>query len=444
MTHPKRTDLTVRLERAVLAGVVLPDEPVTAEERLEELAQLAKTAGARIVSRISQRRKAVDSSYFIGKGKAGELREAAKSVGANVIIFDHDLTPGQLRNLEAITDTKVVDRSELILDIFATHARSAAAKVQVELAQLEYSLPRLRRMWTHLGRIEGGIGTRGPGEQQLEVDRRRVRRRISDLKRRIRLIERRRETEVKRRSEEFCVCIVGYTNAGKSTLMNALTGAGVRVEDKLFATLDTRTRPWNLPGGRKVLLSDTVGFIRNLPHHLVASFMATLEEAKSADLLLHIVDGSHNEAEHQIEAVNAVLEEIGCARSSVLLVLNKYDAVSDLAAFNVLAASHPDSVVISALRGERLHDLALAVGERMSRAVMEVKISIPAADGRLYAALCRRGEILSQGVSDEHLELRLRIARPHLEKILSRNSSIRFLPDSPQVIEPDEDSAEGW
>ncbi len=444
MAHAKRTELTVRLERAVLAGVILPDDPVTGEERLEELAQLADTAGARVVSRVSQRRGAVDSTYFIGKGKALELREAAKEAKADVIIFDHDLTPGQLRNLEEITDTKVVDRSELILDIFATHARSAAAKVQVELAQLEYSLPRLRRMWTHLGRIEGGIGTRGPGEQQLEVDRRRVRRRIADLKQRLHVVERRKAGEVRGRGEEFCVSIVGYTNAGKSTLMNALTDAGVTVEDKLFATLDTRTRPWGLPGGRKVLLSDTVGFIRNLPHHLIASFAATLEETKNADLLLHVVDGSHPQAQHQIEAVNAVLAEIGCQSQSVLLVINKADAVKDLAAFNVLVAANPGCVIVSALRGQGLHDLAVAVGERMSRSVMEVKISIPAADGRLYAALCQRGEILSQGVTDERLEIRLRIARRYLEKILHQNGSVQFLPDSPEVIEDDVGEDEPW
>jgi len=434
-SHPKRTDLTVRLERAILAGVLLPDDPIGGEERLAELEQLADTAGARVVGRVIQRRRSADSGYFIGRGKADELKEMAKASEAHVIIFDHDLTPGQLRNLELGTDTKVVDRSELILDIFASHARSAGAKVQVELAQLEYTLPRLRRMWTHLSRIEGGIGTRGPGEQQLEVDRRRVRRRIADLKRRLHGIEKRRANEVRRRSGEFCASLVGYTNAGKSTLMNALTDAGVRVEDKLFATLETRTRSWDISGGRRVLLSDTVGFIRNLPHHLIASFKATLEEAKNADLLIHVVDASHHEAEHQIEAVKSVLEEMGCTQSEVLLALNKYDAVDDLAAFNVLAAQHPGAIIISAVTGEGLPALERAVGQRMSRGVMEVKVALPASDGKLYALLCRRGDVLSQGVVDEHLEMLVRISKPNLEKLVHSFPDIEILPGSPDVLE---------
>lgn len=432
MTDVKRTELTVRLERAILAGVILPRDTVDAENRLDELEQLVLTAGARVVGTVTQKRRAADSTYFIGKGKAGELKEMAKAENANVIIFDHDLAPGQLKNLEIATDTKVVDRSELILDIFATHARSSAAKVQVELAQLEYTLPRLRRMWKHLGRQEGGIGTRGPGEQQLEVDRRRVRRRIADLKGRIRTIEKRRRSEVSGRVEEYCVSLVGYTNAGKSTLMNQLTDADVKVEDKLFATLETRTRPWDFAGGRRVLLSDTVGFIRNLPHHLIASFRATLEEAKAADLLLHVIDGAHLEAEHQIEAVAGVLEQIGCGEKPVVLVLNKYDAVEDLAAFNVLAACHPQAVVISARTGGGIEDLTRAVGREMSRLLMEVKIEFPAADGKLYARLCRRGEILSQGTVGESIQLRLRIARTALEKIMGEFPSVGFLPDSPE------------
>ena len=307
--------------------------------------------------------------------------------------------------------------------------------MQVELAQLEYTLPRLRRMWTHLSRIEGGVGTRGPGEQQLEVDRRRVRHRIGDLKRRLHSIEKRRANEVRQRSGEFCVSIVGYTNAGKSTLMNALTDAGVKVEDKLFATLDTRTRNWDLAGGRRVLLSDTVGFIRKLPHHLIASFKATLEEAKNADLLLHVVDASHHEAEHQIEVVKSVLKEMDCTQSQVLLALNKYDAVDDLAAFNVLAARHPGAAIISAVTGEGLRELERAVGEQMSRGVMEVKIAVPASDGKLYALLCQRGDVLSQGVVDEHLEMRVRISKPNLEKLVRSFPNIEILPDSPDVLE---------
>jgi len=438
MAHVKRTELTVRLEKAILVGLILPDSPVDHEEPLEELARLADTAGARVVGRVTQKRNTIDSAYFIGKGKALEVHDLAKSLDADVIMFNHDLAPAQLRNLEATIDTKVIDRSEIILDIFSTHAKTRAAKVQVELAQLEYTLPRLRRMWTHLGRIEGGIGTRGPGEQQLEVDRRAVRNRIADLKRTLSDIERRKVSEVAGRSEEFCVGIVGYTNAGKSTLMNALTNAGVLVEDKLFATLETRTRPWELPGGRRVLLSDTVGFIRQLPHHLVASFKATLEEAKSADLLLHVVDAASPAAPEQIEAVDAVLKEIGCGNSPRLLALNKSDAVKDLAALNVLAAIHPHSVVISALKGDGLHDLATAVAAEMSKNVMEVKITFPAAEGKIYASLCARGEVLSRGYVDGDVQVRVRLPHRYVSRLVRDFPVIKFLPDSPNTLEPEE------
>ena len=438
MPHSKRTELTVRLERAILVGVIFPDAPADHDEPLAELSRLADTAGAKVVDMVTQKRSRIDSAYFIGRGKALDLCDLAKSLEADVIIFNHDLSPAQLRNLEAAIDTKVVDRSDLILDIFASHARTEMAKVQVELAQLEYTLPRLRRMWTHLGRIEGGIGTRGPGEQQLEVDRRTVRRRIADLKSTLQDIEHRKQREVRGRSDEFCVSIVGYTNAGKSTLMNALTSAGVLVEDKLFATLETRTRPWDLSGGRRVLLSDTVGFIRELPHHLVASFKATLEEAKNADLLLHVVDGAHPAAQEQIEAVDIVLEEIGCEGSARIVVLNKIDAVKDLAVFNILAATHPGAIVISALRGDGLRELANAVSVEMSRGVMEVKLSFPAAEGRIYAALCQRGEVLSRGFVDSDVEVLARVRERHLRRLVREFPSVRFLPDSPQVLADEE------
>jgi GTPase len=442
MPHPKRTELTVRLEKAILVGLVLPDTPVDHEEPLEELARLAKTAGARVVDRMIQKRNRIDSAYLIGKGKAKEIHDRAKELDANVVILDHDLNPAQLRNLEEAIDVKVVDRSELILDIFATHAHTHMAKVQVELAQLEYTLPRLMRMWTHFGRIAGGIGTRGPGEQQLEVDRRVVRKRIADLKSRLADIERRKVEEVRSRSDEFTVGIVGYTNAGKSTLMNALTDAGVLVEDKLFATLETRTRPWDLPGGRRVLLSDTVGFIRNLPHHLVASFKATLEEAKNADLLLHVVDAASPVAAEQIEAVDAVLKDIGCEKSRKLLVLNKVDAVKDLAAFNILAAGHDGSVAISALKGEGLRDLANAVSNEMMRGVMEIKVAFPDSEGRVFAAFCQRGEVLSRSFTDGQIEIRARMRRGHLSRLLREFPSVHFLPDSPEVLKEEGEEEE--
>jgi GTP-binding protein HflX len=423
-------------------GVIFPEAPVDHEEPLEELARLAKTAGATVVDRLVQKRSRVDSAYFIGKGKAQQIHDKAKALDADVVIFDHDLSAAQLRNLEKTVDAKVVDRSEVILDIFATHARTSMAKMQVELAQLEYALPRLQKMWTHLERHGGGIGTRGPGEQQLETDRRIIRKRIIELKKRLSDIEKKKIEEVRSRSDEFSVSLVGYTNAGKSTLMNALTDAGVLVEDKLFATLDTRTRPWDLPGGRRVLLSDTVGFIRSLPHHLVASFKATLEEARNAELLLHVVDAAHPDAELQIEAVEIVLKEIGCEKARTLLVLNKADAVADIAAFNILAASHPGAVPISALRGDGLRDLANAVAQEMARGVMEVEIAFPDSDGRIYAALCQRGEVVSRSYVDGEVQVRALMHPKHLRRLFREFPSVRFLPTSPQTLGAEDEEEE--
>ena len=263
---------------------------------------------------------------YLGKGKVDELKQLVDANDADVIMFDNDLSPAQTRNLEEATGVKVLDRTELILDIFASRAQTHQARLAVELAQLQYSLPRLKRMWTHLSRLKMGIGMRGPGEKQLEVDRRLVEKRIDDLRSELKTIERRKEREVAGRSDRMTVSLVGYTNAGKSTLLNALTGADVLAENKLFATLDTRTRRWQLPGWGPVLLSDTVGFIRDLPHHLIASFKATLEEARQADLLLHVADASNPAASEQIAVVYEVLEELGIEAKDTLLVLNKVDA----------------------------------------------------------------------------------------------------------------------
>src|SRR2546421_9081141 len=320
-----RDELTVHRERAFLVSVALPDRPWISTDPLEELTGLATTAGATIVGGLIQRRQHVIPATYIGKGKLEELQQQVEATDADVVIFDNDLSPGQIRNLEKATQVKVLDRSELILDIFATRARTLEARLQVELAQLEYALPRLRKMWTHLSRYTGGIGLRGPGETQLEEDRRLVAHRIRDLKQRLVEVQARKEREVRSRREEHTVSLVGYTNAGKSTLMNALTGAGVYVEDKLFSTLDTRTRQWHIKDWGRVLLSDTVGFIRDLPHHLVASFKATLEEARQARLLLHVVDASNPAAEQHIAAVNGVLRELGCVDKPTLLLRKKVD-----------------------------------------------------------------------------------------------------------------------
>jgi GTP-binding protein HflX len=422
-----RDELTVRLERALLVSVALPDRPWISADPLEELRGLATTAGAFVVGGLVQRRQQVTPATYIGKGKLGELQEAVQAADADVIIFDNDLSPGQVRNLEKATNVKVLDRSELILDIFATRARSVEARLQVELAQLEYSLPRLRRMWSHLSRYKGGIGLRGPGETQLEEDRRLVDQRIRDLKARLAEVQARKEREVRSRHEEHTVSLVGYTNAGKSTLMNALTGAGVHVEDKLFSTLDTRTRQWHLKDWGRVLLSDTVGFIRDLPHHLIASFKATLEEARQARLLLHIVDASNPAAEQQIRAVDQVLKELGCAGKPTLLVLNKADRLTDHSYLHVLLSQHPRAVAISAVTGQGLEQLGEAVEEALSADFAEAEIETDSGNGRVLAYLAAHAEIYRQQYRDNRVTLRCYLPRHLLHHIQGPNVTVRFV-----------------
>ncbi len=337
-------------------------------EELEELAALADTAGAIVVGFLTQTRKEIDPAYFIGRGKAEELARFCAEKGAELVIFNHDLTPAQARNLEQLLHVRVVDRTELILDIFAKRARTKQAMLQVELAQLQYQLPRLRRMWQHLSRLGGGIGTRGPGETQLEVDQRRAKKRIADLQRQLQDIQRQTSTRVQSRKERdlFTIALVGYTNVGKSTLMNALTKADVFVEDRLFATLDATTRVLFLPDGHKVLLTDTIGFIRNLPPHLIASFHATLEEVRTADLLLHVVDASHHQMDEQISVVERTLKEIHAADKPTLLVFNKVDKLSPTE-IEALKRRYPDAVLVSALSGEGLEDLRQRIQQEFAR-----------------------------------------------------------------------------
>lgn len=400
-----RADMTVHLERAILVSVALPDRPFLGDDPLDELRGLAETAGARIVGELTQKRPDIVPGTYIGKGKLGELTEMVQAKDAEVIIFDNDLSPAQVRNLEKATTAKVIDRSELILDIFATRARTIESKLQVELAQLEYALPRLKRMWTHLSRYKGGIGLRGPGETQLEEDRRLVGLKIRDLKERLAHVQNRRQREVQSRYEEHTVSLVGYTNAGKSTLMNKLTGASVYVEDKLFSTLDTRTRQWRLADWGRVLLSDTVGFIRDLPHHLVASFKATLEEARQARLLLHVVDASNPHAEEHIKSVKKVLEEIGCGDRPTLLVLNKIDGLKDLSYLQVLQAHHPRAVAVSARTGQGLDTLQDAVIEMLSADFAHVSIDVDAGNGRVLAYLAAHADIHRQEFHDNRIRM---------------------------------------
>jgi GTP-binding protein HflX len=404
-------------EKVVLAGLIGEEQKAFAEPPLTELRRLAETAGADVVDEVLQKRSRTSAATLVGKGKAEEIARRADAVGAGAVLFHNDLSPAQVRNLEKICKRRVVDRSEVILDIFALRARSREARVQVELAQYEYLRPRLRRMWTHLERIEGGaggalggIGTRGPGEKQLEVDRRLVRRRIQDLKEELVVLERQRRTRAEGREGHFRVSLVGYTNAGKSSLLEALTGSRTFIEDRLFATLDTRTRSWVLPGNKRVFLSDTVGFIRDLPHHLVASFRATLAEVMDADLLLHVVDASHPDAELQVAAVEEVLESIGAGGKPCLRVLNKEDAVADRLRLEVLRAGHPDAVVVSARSGDGLGTLAAAVLRAAERGRDEVELLVDAGDGRTLAWLAACASELERGYEGGRVRLRLRIA----------------------------------
>jgi GTP-binding protein HflX len=407
--------------------VALPERPWISSDPLEELRGLATTAGAAIVGGLVQRRQKIIPATYIGKGKMTELQEQVEATAADVVIFDNDLSPGQARNLEKATNVKVLDRSELILDIFATRARSVAARLQVELAQLEYSLPRLRRMWTHLSRFAGGIGMRGPGETQLEEDRRLVDHKIRDLRARLANVQARKEREVRSRQEELTVSLVGYTNAGKSTLMNALTGAGVRVEDKLFSTLDTRTRQWHLKDWGRVLVSDTVGFIRELPHHLIASFKATLEETRQARLLLHVVDASNPAAEVQIKAVKQVLEELDCGGKPTLLVLNKVDRLEDRSYLDVLMSHHRQAVAVSAASGQGLDDLRDAVMEALSADFADTEIDLDAGNGRVLAYLAAHAEVYRQQYHDNRVTLRCYLPRHLVHHIQEPDVQIRLL-----------------
>ena len=434
MQHIRQDGLSVGRERAFLLGIGQPGGRHSGEHDLDELELLTESAGAVIVDRALQRRKRIDPGYYIGRGKAEEIAERVRSQDIDVVICDEDLSPGQVRNLERVIGVKVVDRSELILDIFASHARTQQARLQVELAQLEYALPRLTRMWSHLNRYEGGIGTRGPGEKQLEVDRRLVQRHIRDLKRDLKGIDERKLREVRSRRSFLQVSLVGYTNAGKSTLMNHLTDADVLVEDKLFATLDTRTRKWKLDSHVAVLLSDTVGFIRKLPHHLVASFQATLEEARHADLLLHVVDASHPEAMAQAEAVLATLDEIGCHQTPKLTVLNKSDLVVDPVLVHNLRERFREPVLISALTGDGVDELRNVVAELCSSRMVEVVIEVPAGDGRIHALLASECRILSQEHDAQAGRYRVMLRRALIGRLEAMGAVIREEPSGAQSL----------
>lgn len=404
-------------QRAVLAGLRLTGDPDTFEAPLAELRRLAETAGARVVGEVFQTRPKPEPATFVGSGKAEEIRDVAAAAGAEVILFDNDLSPAQERNLEKLTGKRVIDRSALILDIFATRARSKQAALQVELAQLEYQRSRLKRMWTHLERNEGAIGTRGPGEKQIEEDKRIIAKRIAHLKRALETVEQQRSTQAGSRDPYFRVSLVGYTNAGKSTLLRALTGADAYVEDKLFATLDTQTRAWKLPGRDRVFLSDTVGFIRDLPHDLVASFHSTLAEAIESDLLLVVVDEANPDSERQLEVVERTLTEIGAGANRRLVIFNKSDAVRDPLVAAALRARHPGGVEVSAATGAGLDELARRVSEIVRESQTEETFEIPARAGRALALLADRANVVEQVWEGDVARVRVRASARDLARI---------------------------
>ncbi len=420
---------SVQRERAVLARVIVPDGPV-ADDPLDEARGLAATAGTIVVGELLQRRPTPDCTTYLGCGKVQELKQLVATVNADVVIIDNDLNPAQTRNLEKELQVKIIDRTELILDIFASRAQTYEARLAVELAQLEYALPRLKRMWTHLSRIKAGVGMRGPGEKQLEVDRRLVEKRISDLRGELRVIEARRERQVAARRNHMTVSLVGYTNAGKSTLMNALTQADALVADKLFATLDTRTRRWQLPSWGPVLLSDTVGFIRDLPHRLIASFKATLEESRQADLLLHIADAGNPAVCDQISAVYNVLGEIGIQEKDTLLVLNKMDMLPSTAHADALLNRYPAAIPISAKQQAGFERLAFAVSDALSRTFRDVDVETSIDNGRLMAYLAAHGEVLSQRFDERRAIIHCRIPEKYLGRISGNETTIRIRRDA--------------
>lgn len=416
MEIDQRAKLTVQQERAVLVGLQLPDADYDGLDSLKELQALAESAGATVVDIMLQRRPQIDPKHYIGKGKIDQLAARVAEHEADVIIIDDDLSPAQIREIEASCNCMVIDRSELILDIFATRARTHEACLQVELAQLEYTAPRLRGMWTHLERIAGaggatgagsvgGVGTRGPGERQIEIDRRIVNRRVTQLKREITRIDKRKIRQVRARSDHFNVSLVGYTNAGKSSLMNALTDAGVKTEDRLFATLDTKTRKWHLGGGDEALLSDTVGFLRRLPHHLVASFRATLEEAIHADLLLHVVDASSPAARQQYEAVQGVLEELGCAGNQTIVLLNKVDLAQDEVELQILERRLSNALRTSAKTGAGLPELVERVREMVGGPPQRVTLRVPTANGKAIAFIEKHAQVLERRYNATTVEM---------------------------------------
>ena len=423
-----RQDLALHSERCFLVAVEKPGRYSSGEELFEELSALVQTAGAEVVGTISQKLDKPTAKFYLGKGKFYDMVDMAHESGADTIVVDDDITPAQLATIEEGARLKVIDRSEVILDIFLSRASSHQARLQVELAQLQYELPRLARKWTHLERLGGGIGTRGPGESQIETDRRIIRRKISFLRRELEEIEKRKAREVATRENIFTTCLVGYTNAGKSSLLNKLTGDEAYVQDQLFATLDTLTRKLLLPGGSNILLSDTVGFIRRLPHHLVASFHATLEEAAQADLLLQVVDGSDPMALVQAEAVDRTLEELGMSNKDRLYIINKQDAVTDDVFLSRLKNEFGDNaVIVSAHTGSGIDNLFKEIENRVLAGKVRVTLKFSAGDGKRFAAINQVGIVSETKYENSDVIVTAVLERSDYERIKKFPGSIKEL-----------------
>lgn len=409
--------LTPEKEKVILVGAEGPwSDGYEVEETVRELESLSESAGAEVSATVIQRIRRRDPAYFIGKGKAGQIAEQVQHSKIDAVIFDDDLTPAQAKNLSNIIKRKIIDRTGLILEIFAQNARTREAKVQVEIAQLEYQLPRLTGQWTHLERQVGGIGVRGPGETQLETDKRLVRQRLKKLSLELEDIDKQRSLRRSKRQETFKATLVGYTNAGKSTLFNALTDAGILVQDRLFATLDSTVRRLELENKRVLLMADTVGFIRKLPHSLIASFRSTLGVVSDADLLIHVIDLSSRYYEHQIEAVNAVLKDMGLQQKPTLLVFNKIDQVTDDEKIKHVRTEYPEAVLISAGRGIGINRLLDIISVKATEGFVVTEYTIPVEETKKIAKLYSLSDVIEQKYNNNTTRIKVRIS--------SRNSAI--------------------
>jgi GTP-binding protein HflX len=403
-------------ERAIVVGVSTNSAlKRQSEEYLDELVLLADTAGADVVHRILQSKDRFDSAYYIGKGKVEQITQLAEEDDISLVIFDDDLSPAQVRNLEKMINRKIVDRSGLILDIFASRARTNEAKTQVELAQLQYMLPRLTRMWTHLSKQFGGIGTRGPGETQIETDRRMIRERIANLKERLERIAIQRATQRKGRKEYYNISLVGYTNVGKSTLLNTLSDSDVFVENRLFATLDATTRLVDLDASNKVLVTDTVGFIRKLPHHLVASFKSTLEEVTEADILLHVIDVSHPQMDEHIAVVQSTVADLGAANKPVVHVFNKIDLLDDKTMVKELQSKYTPAIFISASRGINILGFKELLLSMLHTSYTELSFILPADGYKVLSLLHDHAEVTEQSFEEDGVHVSLRVSSKNRE-----------------------------